>query len=271
MLPRIVFEQPSLENTIPVGKYQSSSPEAFSLEDDNLILYAGGPSYSFQILQNDPNQKVVTTPVELAHVAQLVSLYVLNTHFLIWFNGLSIGIEFPYQSISLHALQDDNLCLQVISNDILKVLRVNEEADSGANDYDLTVELILRTEELKSEVGVSTLFTRFGLFSTVQEIYGAMSKCSAQHFDLDEEEEDESGNNPGQGGWYTASNGNDADIEIPDSWVNHGDADDLGDSDQPVIEGDAGMDVDIGYGSIAGTVRKNEIDEADPQVKRKRK
>lgn len=52
--PKLIFEQPNIENTIPLSVYQASSPEKFSIEDDDkLVMHAGGSGYKISILRND--------------------------------------------------------------------------------------------------------------------------------------------------------------------------------------------------------------------------
>ncbi|CAH2355964.1 protein Lot5p [[Candida] railenensis] len=281
--PHFVFQQPNVENTIPVKKYLSSSPEKFSSEEeDNLILYAGGESYYLEILENDPTVKLVVdkrlkaTSVTksdsvsdssgpLGKFEGIVSLFVLNTCFLIWFQESDIGIEFPYQCITLHALQGDKLYLQVVSNEILKAIPSHS---SLPIDYDLTVELTIRNVEV--DIKSNSLFqdknnSSWYSSSSVQRIYEAMSRCSANHFDDDEEAEESEPTT-----WYTGNDDIDRVVpDVPDSWLNQGDADDLGEQ-EPILEGEAGMDVDVGYGSIAGTVRRNS-ENAEVESKRKRK
>lgn len=279
--PHFVFQQPNVENTIPVKKYLSSSPEKFSSEEeDNLILYGGGESYYLEILENDPTVNLAvderlkspSVPTSVSDSGEpvgkfggIVSLFVLNTCFLIWFQESDIGIEFPYQCITLHALQGDKLYLQVVSNEILKAIPNDLLLPV---DYDLTVALTIRKVDV--DIKSNSLFqdknngSWYGS-SSVQRIYEAMSRCSANHYD-DEEEAEEG--EPST--WYTGNDYVDRAVpDVPDSWLNQGDADDLGEQ-EPILEGEAGMDVDVGYGSIAGTVRRNS-ENTETESKRKRK
>jgi hypothetical protein len=250
--PRVVFEPPNVENTIPVQKYRSSSPETFSLAEDNMVLYGGGDGFTMEVLRNDPARRVELVG-EIAEGP--CSVYVLNTCLLIWFRDRGSGVELPYQCISLHALQDDHLYLQVAANTFMRVI-----ATDGRPAEENYVELMLR--RCDEPAAQSPLFE--GSSSALQ-LFEAMSKCSAFHLD-DDSDDDQPRGAASNGGWHTGDT-TAPNVEVPAAWLNRGDADDLDDGLVP--EGGAGMDVDVGYGPLAGTVRKSSED-CGSQTKRRR-
>ncbi|CAK7893107.1 hypothetical protein CAAN1_08S02916 [[Candida] anglica] len=261
--PRIVYEQPNVENTVPVGLYSASAPEKFSHhEDDKFVLFAGGPSYQFKVLQNDPTQKV-EVPSGQVPLEGDVSLFVLNTYLLIWFSEFQCGIEFPYQCVTLHALQDGGLYLQVLSSDIYRVIAAEDEG------LELTVEILI-------QVGGGCVGEVNPLLyspSSIADVFQAMSRCSALHFDDDDDDDNEAEDlDMGVGQWYTGGEGVGAgsEAEVPASWLNHGVADDLDESICEEEEGAGGMYVDVGYGSVAGTVRRGSEDEENEDQVTKR-
>lgn len=222
-----------MENTIPIQEYQASSPERFSLhDDDKLVLYGGGSNCSVKFLANDPSHTLKVSPL-LQHVdLSAVTLYILNTSFIMWFAG--VGIELSYQSIVLHALKGERvLHLQVVSSDLIGAV---PDSDS---EFTSSVEIEIECNDLKE---VNPLFANHE--STVENMYIAMNKCSALHFDSDEESKDDM---------------------VPLLWINQdmkfgstGNADDLEAEDFEENEFVAGMHVDVGYGSVAGSVRKRD-------------
>lgn len=255
----LVHEEPNIESTIPLPVYQSSSPEKFSLDDDKFILYAGGTNYKLELLKNDPTQTVEICNELVNLDFSNISIYSLNTAFILWFNNGNIGLSIPYQVIILHALKDHKLYLQLMSSEFLKSIRNDE------SEFISSVELTIEYNDTK--------VIRNGLIqedSTIEELYEGMSKCSSFHYDEDSDEEDLF--------QQTSSFQEEPrrQLEIPSSWVegfqteevsyiNVGDADDLEsyeyqDANNDDLEPVAGMSVDIGFGPIAGSIRKREDD-----------
>lgn len=275
--PKLIFEQPNVENTIPLSVYQASSPEKFSIEDDDkLVLHAGGSGYKIAVLRNDPTHEVKMHE-ELQSIENSdISLFVLNTCFIIWLDEIQKGLELPYQSISLSALQNNSdsqaLYLQLLSNDYISSI------PTEPTEYTSTVELIITKNKDIPKNMVNRLFE-----STNPEIYGlynGLSTCSAFHYDSESDEE----NGDNTDGFYSMgfqdSDSNAPVLEIPSSWIdneendhditikNIGDADDLeldeeelqrtrDESATPV----AGMNVDVGYASLVGSIRKRGDDD----------
>lgn len=253
MPARLVSEPPSVENTIHASLFRASSPERFSLEDDKLVLYAGASGYRLIVLDNDHTQEVrVHSDLERICGDVSLQLYVLNTSFLVYSSAAQQGLEFPYQLLILHAIKDTEagqvLYLQAILCDLIGSKRKAEfEADSGENEDEVsTVELVL------SYSGKETSSELLRANSSLQEIYDAMSACLALNFDEEQEEEEEEEHQ--DGGEEPA---------LPASWMreeafdNAGDADDLAPA-EGLDGGDAGMDVDIGFGPVAGVRRRED-------------
>lgn len=258
--PRLIFEQPLRENSIPVELYRASSPEKFSLEDDDkFVLYGGGSNYELRFLES--TQQTLHVDNMLQNLSfNNISLFILNTCVIIWFNLENVGLELPYQLISLHAVtKNDNnstkLYLQIISNKFIS------STPKVQSEFITTTEIeIIDNKQLGNSNPI------FKTQSKIEELYFAMSKCAQFH--LDPEDEDE----------IQAESNNLPALEIPQSWLNEysegeilipnsGDADDLeGDADIELSDNQddgingAGMYVDVGYASIAGSVRKRESD-----------
>lgn len=230
MHPRIIHEPPTRENTIPVSLFRVSSPNRFSDDDDKLVIYGGGSGFHLRI--NEDPAHDLRVHEDLA--SGPVSLYVLNTSLIIWFTNNHRGLELPYQSIILHALQTDppSLYLQVVSNSILTNI------PREPTKYTLSVELIILGPGQATDL-VPQL--------SLQLVYEALSECASLHYDNDSDEQ-------------TPSEG--PALQIPQEWLNLGDADDL---DAPMdleLTDSAGLNVDVGTASLAGSVRRHEGDSA---------
>ncbi|EGV66168.1 low temperature responsive protein [Yamadazyma tenuis] len=263
--PRLIYEYPNYENTIAFTEYQASSPEKFSLpDDDKFVLYAAGSNYSFLILDKDPNIQLFVHP-EISSIQELpVDLFVLNTSFLVWCDSLNKGIEFPYQGILLHALQEpDKLYLQVSTSDLFQVQTQKE------SELVPTIELVLSPNSKMSRQQDSKLLSKVP--DSVESVYHAMSKCSAMHFDSENEDQTDMANT-GFDFAHSSLNPEFMEVSVPNSWVNEepptihntGDADDLECLEESHEEPEeAGMHVDIGFASIAGAIRRREHDEED--------
>ncbi|KAI5966625.1 LOT5 [Candida theae] len=248
--PRLVSDQPNIENTILYSAYQASSPAKFSTDADKFVMYGGGSSYTMHC-RNASKLR----PFSSDHV----SLFVLSSHFVIWSNKDNAGVEIPYQLIYLHALDKNSLYLQVQNSQLL----------SNSPDGVLEISLV---ESNDNHVRGNELFAQVG--GNAETIYQAMSTCSAMHFDSEEEEEEEEEDKD-----YTMDYGNEPQLptmEVPSSWLNEemskiqeiqfkndGNADDLDEEgDETLEEGVvAGMSVDVGYAQIAGSKRFEQEDQ----------
>ncbi|EGW34756.1 uncharacterized protein SPAPADRAFT_57819 [Spathaspora passalidarum NRRL Y-27907] len=263
--PRIVFEQPNIENTIPFTLYQSSSPEKFSFEDsDKFVIHGGGPFYSITGIEDAETE----TCLELQGVdCNDVSLFVLNTSFIIWFNANERGLELPYQSIVLHAINEGKddymLYLQVVSSEVM--YSVNNNSPGFVSYVNLNITPTSPTNPHRMH-DVNKLFSQVKDFGIVS-IYEALSKCSSLHYDTESEEEEVGGAGADRaffGASLEQPQQQEPVLEIPTSWISHNGVGGYGDDlDDIVIEDeaiDAGMHVDVGYGPIAGSIRKREDD-----------
>ncbi|ODV69480.1 protein LOT5 [Hyphopichia burtonii NRRL Y-1933] len=285
---KLIHEIPNVENTIPVSLYQSSSPEKFSVEDDDkFVLYAGGSGYKFEILNNDPTHDLNINGLELQKTS-LVSLFVLNTSFIIWFEELNKGLDINYQSIILHALQTNSqlsqnpiLYLQLLSNDYLQSL------PKQPTEFVSSIELVITTNN-DGKPGPNEQNPLFTVQeqSSLTDIYDALSECSSFH---DSEDEDENIENP-MSQFASIDEVSQPALEVPSSWLqdggeaismdteyethesipfrNSGDADDL-EIDELYEEPNngaasnqvAGMHVDVGFAPIVGSVRRRDDNE----------
>lgn len=242
--PKLIHQSPNFENTIGFKQYQASSPEKFSLhDDDKFVLYAGGSHFQIQYLEN-PNLTITVHDSILPMFHHPVDVFVLNSLLILWCEATNYGIEFPYQSILLHALQLPNtLYLQISSSQLFTAKFITP------SEFVPTVELTLSpTQHPQTNQLLKTVP------NSLEAIYHAMSKCSAFHAEEPEQDIDTS---------FTSDN----DVEVPQDWIreiginNQGNADDLDDqtdSEDETQETEAGMNVDVGYGPVAGVTRKRD-------------
>lgn len=261
---RIITEAPNIENTIPASLYQASSPEKFSLEeDDKFVLYGGGTNYHINILNNDPTHELRIDPqvAQIQH-SSTASLFVLNTSFIIWLEQLHRGLDIGYPSIILHALQQlDNqpaLYLQLVSNDVVASI------PNGPSEFTSSVEVVITAVGDPQE---NPLFSHQRA-STLEEIYHAMSQCSSFHVDSDDSDSDLDLGAPSvPGHWLEQGRAND-----DGHWIqNSGHADDLqmddGDSEGP----ESGMNVDVGFAQIVGNIRRRDDEDHEVELAKARR
>lgn len=247
--PRLVSECPNVENTILLAHFRAQYPARYSLpDDDKFVLHAGGSNYKVDIVQADPEQVVHVHPALQALTLSAVSLFVLNTSLILWVNDANVGVEVPYTLVALHALKEvdgcDVLYLQLLSSDVFR-------CEFSLSEYTQSVELVVR--ELPGDSQHFPVLTeRYSLL----QVYGALSTCSAFHYDSASDSEDELPQFEEGHQWITADTKNQPQIEIPSHWINAGVADDLGVEAAEDTEEEAGMNVNLGMGQIAGTVRR---------------
>lgn len=245
-----------MENTIPLASYRAQYPARFSLlDDDKLVLHGGGGLYRVEIADNSATQ-TLDFDFRLQNLNGCsVSVYVLNQCLVLWINESNIGIDIPYTLIALHALKELQevtvLYLQLLSCDILRCY------PTVPNDFTQTLELIIREDPNSSYGQVSPLFTHN---SNIKELYSALSACSALHFDSESESDAENGSDlfsPSHE-WITADSDKQPHLEVPTGWLNVGDADDLEAEVASGTEsgGEAGMNVTLVSGQIAGVIRR---------------
>ena len=124
-LVKLIHEQPNVENTIPHTLYQASSPKLNLAEEDKFIIYAGGDKFS------------LSTNTDLSDLNPVsVSLFVLNTNFIVWFNRNNVGIEIAYPAIIFHGLNEDSIYLNIEDNQIIGTyitIRCNPELQNNQN------------------------------------------------------------------------------------------------------------------------------------------
>lgn len=241
---RLIHECPNIENTIPYTIYQSSSPKLNFLEEDKFVIYGGGNNYSISLDSNIPDLDYSS-----------VSLFILNCSLIVWFNKNSIGLEITYPSIIFHGHNDDLLYLNMEDNDLIGnyiTIKSNAENIGSANP----------------------LFNNFG--STLKDIYIAISTVSDMYANAEAEEEGEENNMIDTCDDLPRLDISQVALLNPEEFTpkaihNTGQADDLDDDNMDDINTDeetttvdskygAGMHVDVGYASIAGTKTRRESD-----------
>ncbi|KAM9893798.1 hypothetical protein OXX79_009123 [Metschnikowia pulcherrima] len=257
--PRIIYECPNVENTLPLELFRAQSPARYSQADgDKLVLYSGNASCLLEICDGGS----VKVDEKIRESGPEIAVFVLDMSLVFWFTkpctqqGQEFGVDLPYPSIALHALKEVGnevvLYLQVLSSAVFQTL--------GESEFTQTVELMIRVKNPKSSENMA----KYPLLShnhSIQQMYEALGTCSAMHYDSQSESDENGGENsdvfgPGHE-WITADTPNAPQIEVPASWVNSGDADDLGmagpDED---LDGEAGMNVAVEYVTVAGVVRR---------------
>lgn len=255
--PRLVVEHPNNGNSIPFSQYQSSSPEKFSVAEDTYVVYAGGTSYMVRV-----GELVVIDPAIKQFTHTPVAVFVINTSVLLWSYQLNLGIELPYQSILLHALQETKLYLQIESSPLISTPTQDPEFTSTVD-----LEIIPNDSPLPETLNNNDFDILTKVSGSIESLYQAMAKCSDLHYDSNSDSESMSNS----GEWFQQGAENSPQIqalEVPQAWLhNVGDADDLEDI-QPESEpeehpqtDEAGMHVDVGYGPIVGVVRKRDSDD----------
>lgn len=261
----VTGEPPNTENTIHVGLYRQSSPERFSCpDDDKFVLHACASNLELSLVAGTNAAAVFGSPDFLLRLA----VFVLNTNVLLWSEARGIGVSIPYQCISIHGMQDGNLYMQLSENLIF----------NKSNNEPAEICFKTMSPNALSESHASGETSLMGINSSLPQIYEAIAQCSAAHLDSDFEIDDgieEDYNDK-------AELGLDFDPEIPAQWLDgndhetvmsmHGNADDLDGDETGILsghEGEAGMDVDVGHASIAGSVRKlGELSDAPCPKKR---
>lgn len=255
----IVNEPPNAENTIHVGIYRQSSPERFSCpDDDKFVLYAGASDLELDLIA----ETSILPEIGTIELFSCLTVYVLNTNVLLWSKTRGIGVSIPYQCISIHGLQDGNLYMQLSENPIF------QKPNSEPAEICFSVNPAHASSKSHAPVDTSLL----GVSSSLSQLYEAIAQCSATHLDSDlEDDEDCDGEL-------------EYDLAVPAQWLDghdhetvvsmHGNADDLDGDDTRMIsvnDGEAGMDVDVGHASIAGSIRKLGEDSGAPCPKKRAK
>lgn len=263
--PRIVHEQPNVENTIALSAYRSQYPARFSLlDDDKYVLHGGGSNYTIHIADNSDTQRLEIDPQLGNFSGSSVSVYVLNQCLVLWMNGTNVGIEIPYPLLALHALKQVHgstvLHLQLLSNDVFRCVSL------APTEYTQTLDLILHEDTTLPLASHNPLFAHN---SNIQQLYDELSTCSALHFDSESESESDPFAPDHQ--WITADNGEQTQLEMPSGWLNVGDADDLEFEEapeEPESDGEAGMNVTVVSGQLAGVRRRNSQADDSQKIKR---
>lgn len=262
--PRVIHDCPSVENTVFVESYQSQYPARYSSEDDDKhVLHAGGEGF---LVEFDSSKIVYMDPVVLEVFTLSVTLFVLNSTFVICSTTSNVGVEIPYTLIALHALKESKghpaLYLQLLPCSLFRL--------SGDLEYVDTLDILIqRTEESETQPMPQTTAQIEGrnknpdsLFTksfTMQDVYNALSTCSALHYDSDSE----STGFESPSSWITKESSNQ--MEIPAHWINSGVADDLGMDAGLELEDHndhfgayaAGMNIDVGESAVIGIRRRN--------------
>lgn len=244
--PRVTSNRPTAENTCLASEFRAQAPARYVQPDaDKYVLVAAHPHLEMAV----PATAEVALPGATVTGACRAALYVLETSVILWPEGHVAGIELPYPLVVLHALRDGaggpELYMQIASGELVRNLEASGEFE--------TTELLFR-EAGGPETGGETREP-----ASMGQLYDAISRCLALHFDSDDSDPDEPSPE-----WFTADSA--AAIDIPAHWSTAGDADDLDGCNSCEDGTEAGMNVNMSVSAIAGAVRKR----GDPETPAKR-
>lgn len=272
--PYLVREPPNAENTVRVSDrpdYLFGWSSIYEYE-----LFGGGTNYTVEVVQVPPQS------VELdRHIQNLsgspVSIYVLRQFLVIWMHRECIGINIPYPLVALHAVKEVDhrpmLYLQLLSCELFRSVGPQSDEDIP------TVELVIYQE------GNGRNLMLLKDDCSIQELYDAMSTCSGFHvdkgpeIDYDDRKDSYQMNRKMFPPFETPSEwlnrleaplNSDSEGSLnefwqrpkqtrrPGVWLNWSVADDLEDFHQVEEEddGEAGMNVSLVSGQIAGVTRR---------------
>lgn len=220
-LVKLIHEQPNVENTIPHTLYQASSPKLNLAEEDKFIIYAGGDKFS------------LSTNTDLSDLNPVsVSLFVLNTNFIVWFNRNNVGIEIAYPAIIFHGLIEDSIYLNIEDNQIIGTyitIRCNPELQN--NQTHCSTSLIPKSQMYMKLYHMYLNYTQFPQMMIMMKVVTGIPALEISHTNSELEN------------------------SVLNCLNNSGQADDLDDNminDNDGIHNVAGMHVDVGFTSIAG-------------------
>lgn len=261
--PKVVHERPSIENTVLVDSYQSYYPARYSLEDDDKhVLHAGGDRY--QVILNETRVSYVDALI-VQIFDSIITLYILNSSFVLWSPSRSVGLELPYTLIALHALKETEngpaLYLQIVPSSLFTPstspaeyiepigLLICEPESTTTTHEDMN-ETVYAPEHNSRTKTIHSLFPKV---YTMRELYCALSTCSALHYESETETEGFNDSSL----WVTKDKNNNSQLEPLVQWPNLGDADDLGLDPHLDNHGEAGMNIDVGETAVIGVRRRN--------------
>lgn len=253
--PKVVFEEPNIENTLTSAEFHARSNETLPTDGDKFILFGGGPDFQVKIIRTGIDCNIKVSEQLKSIESSRVTLYVLNTWFLLWIEDSSLGLQIPYHCLYMHAVQqedtEDSLYLQIRSSEYISCSSNSTECELSS------VELAIRKLPSNGDAHRKPLF-RFTKDISIYSIFNTLSLCSDMH---ENSASDESDDSPLEG-----MKGAQLQMNYEPLYQNTGEADDL-DSNIPAFDSDehpefpgASMDVDIPSSSL-GLRRK-----ADQQV-----
>lgn len=244
--PYLVREPLNTENTVRNNEHRSHHRFPL-LGTDKYVLFGGGTNYKVEVVQVPPHSVELDPRIHNLSGSP-VSIYVLSQCLVLWMHHDCIGIHIPYPLVALHAVKEvdhrPTLYLQLLSCELFQ--SVGPQSD----EYIHTVELVIYQE------GNGRNLMLLEDDCTIQQLYDAMSTCSGFHIDRSFEDDGEDNGGEANNQWIT---GNDfSSEEIPAEWLITGVADDLGDFHEIEEEegGEAGMNVSLVSGQVAGVTRR---------------
>ncbi|CAN3360948.1 hypothetical protein DICA4_D27886 [Diutina catenulata] len=223
---RLIYDKPDIHQSTSFEVYRRSLPLNFSHADNDDPVLFGCCQNLTLVLALAEGETVQADPMLQRHLPRCagVDVYVLNHAVVVWFpnDGSEVGIEIPYSQLVLSGFQPpDELLLHLDGNSVVSVVSHDTEPSATA----LAI----------AGAGVESL-------------YEAIVQC-AELVGADDDDDDDPE-------LFTPTSGS----ATPTEWVSTtvGSADDL--DEGPQGEGVAGMCVDVGYASVAGTKRQPDGD-----------
>ncbi|SCU77609.1 LAMI_0A01728g1_1 [Lachancea mirantina] len=207
--------QPTIENVIPYTQYQQTQPRLkgyYTFEQSELpVLYGGGRQFLLGRLADLGEVSSVSN-------MELVDLFVLGAHMVIWIRALDRGLQIPYQRIVYHGVRNIpdpeqqnaghalEILLNVEKDDTLAQLFPGPDHAAAGNDpltaleYTMsTVELVLRPRyadferHYNEEVESLFNFKDFGLNrgdTLVRNCNSAIATCM-EFYSMEDDSDDE--------------------------------------------------------------------------------
>lgn len=243
--PKVVLEEPNIEDTLTSAEFYARSNETLPTDGDKFVLFGGGPDFQVKILRTGTDCNVRVSEQLKSIESSRVTLYVLNTWFLLWIEASNLGLQIPYQCLYMHAIQqeanEDSLYLQILSSEYISCSSNSTECQLSS------VELAIRQLPSSGDAHRKPLF-RFIKDISIYSTFSSLSLCSDMHENSASDESDDLD--------LEGMKGAQLQMNYEPLYQNTGEADDLDSNipgfesfENPALPG-ASMNVDIPYLSL---------------------
>lgn len=243
-VPRGIFTCPSRENLITVETLHKEYPAGFaSFSGDKFVLHAGGCCFRIGF-SGSPGLHLHPQIERMLH--HTVSIFVLDTNFILWAPALKLGVEIPFEYGVPMFDGTDGLVLQLRGSSLMNssdgtpvalLIRPARDAEVSAEDIEPDLRaMIPHDSSLRLIHAMYTRWLHFYESTDVEDLPTgeAGSRTVRENFRL------------GHGG----------------------DADDL-DNYEQLSEGDAGMNIALEFQPV-GAVRRQRAHEGTTDIKSRR-